>query len=70
MTTFNPQINRECCTGCQSCIDACPTDALSQYQAKAFLSRPDACVYCLLCEDICPVGAIELPFLVIRKTEE
>lgn len=61
-----PRIARDVCTGCEKCVQICPTHALAQHDGKADLVRPRDCIYCALCEDICPVDAIELPYLVIR----
>lgn len=60
-----PIIHAALCTGCQRCIDICPTHALGQTEGKAALRYADRCTYCTACEDVCPEGAIELPFLVV-----
>lgn len=59
-----PEIDPERCTGCQLCVDICPTNALAQVAGKAALVHPDLCTYCTVCEDKCPEDAIALPFLV------
>jgi ferredoxin len=61
-----PQIDQMKCIGCGDCIASCPTRALGQKADKAALLRPDLCTYCRACEDVCPVGAIELPFLIVK----
>jgi ferredoxin len=66
-TTWLPHINLELCIGCADCIAVCPTHALGQQNSKAALIHPNLCTYCILCEDICPVGAIELPFLIVKR---
>lgn len=63
-----PIIHYALCTGCQRCVDTCPTHALAQIDGKAQLSFPDRCTYCTACEEICPEGAIELPFLIVFAT--
>ncbi|MBW7883640.1 MAG: 4Fe-4S binding protein [Caldilineaceae bacterium] len=60
-----PVISPERCTGCERCVEICPTGALDQVQGKAVLLYPDLCTYCTLCEDICPTNAIALPFLIV-----
>lgn len=59
-----PRIDRDLCTGCGDCIDACPVDALGLVGGRAALVEPGACIYCDACEQVCPVDAIELPFLI------
>jgi NAD-dependent dihydropyrimidine dehydrogenase PreA subunit len=61
-----PQINQMMCTGCGDCIASCPTGALSWQNDKAVLLHPDLCTYCAACEDVCTVGAIELPYLIVK----
>ena len=60
-----PRIDAARCTGCERCVELCPTQALAQVADKAVLLYPDRCTYCTLCEDICPVNAIALPFLIV-----
>ena len=62
---YLPRIDALRCTGCERCIEACPTQALAQVADKAALVYPDRCTYCTLCEDICPTNAISLPFLIV-----
>ena len=67
VTDWMPRIDRNACIGCKDCIVACPTEALTQVDGKATLAYAERCIYCLACEDIWPSGAIELPFLIIKK---
>lgn len=66
MTPWLPSINRDLCTGCGECVSRCPTSALGRQAEKAALVHPNRCTYCAVCEDICPVGAIELPYLILK----
>ena len=52
-------INREICTGCGKCIEACPVDAISLNEAirKAVIDST-LCIDCGACIDKCKKGAI------------
>jgi len=50
-------IDSEKCTGCESCISECPSEAISMADGKAVISV-DLCVDCGVCVDACPVEAI------------
>jgi len=67
MTVWMPIINHQLCQGCGTCVDNCPTNALTLLDNKAALTAPSLCVYCAVCEDICPSGAIQLPLMIRRK---
>lgn len=49
-------VNRDKCTGCGSCLDACPTEAISIEDGKAVIDM--ACMDCGACPRVCPEGAI------------
>ena len=52
------QVDKGKCTGCESCVSECPSEAISMVDGKAVIS--DACVDCGVCVDACPVEAISL----------
>jgi len=51
-------INNDTCTGCESCIPACPFGALSMKEGIAVVD--EKCTFCGACVDVCPVSAITL----------
>ena len=51
-------IDKDTCTGCESCIPACPFAALSMQEGVAVVD--DKCTFCGACVDVCPVSAITL----------
>ncbi len=53
------KVDPEKCTGCESCIDACPSEAIKMEEEKAVIDV-DACVDCGVCVDECPVEAISM----------
>lgn len=53
------KVDKEKCTGCESCVDECPSEAISMVQGKAQVDE-DACVDCGACVDVCPEEAITM----------
>ena len=52
-------VDKETCTGCESCVDVCPVDAIEMKDGLAVISADD-CTDCGQCVDECPVEAIEM----------
>jgi Fe-S-cluster-containing hydrogenase component 2 len=50
-------IDKEKCTGCETCVNECPASAISIDKEKAKVDK-DMCVDCQTCVDICPSVAI------------
>jgi NAD-dependent dihydropyrimidine dehydrogenase PreA subunit len=46
------------CTGCNTCVDVCPTLVLDATEGVPKIARIDACQTCYLCEVYCPADAI------------
>ncbi|MEA2096705.1 MAG: 4Fe-4S binding protein [Candidatus Cloacimonadota bacterium] len=57
-------VNSKKCIGCQLCVSACPTDAISMVHGRAIIDA-DKCIDCAICEigngdyKGCPTGAIK-----------
>jgi ferredoxin len=49
-------VNKDKCTGCGACTDACPTEAIGIEDGKAVIGL--ACMDCGACPRVCPEGAI------------
>lgn len=49
-------VNEDTCTGCEACVAACPTNAISMVDGKAKIS--EACVDCGSCVEACPTQSI------------
>nr|MDA8099500.1 4Fe-4S binding protein [Nitrospiraceae bacterium] len=45
------------CTGCQTCVTACPFGAIEMKDGKAFIT--EACTMCGSCIEVCEFKAIE-----------
>ena len=52
-----PWINKEMCTGCQTCVDECPVGAIFMENGTAVITD-DGCIRCAHCHDICPEDAV------------
>lgn len=47
------------CTGCESCLESCPSEAIKMDASKAKIDN-DSCVDCGVCMGECPVEAISM----------
>ena len=52
-------VDSEKCTGCESCVSECPSEAISMVDGVAVVNA-DLCVDCGVCVDACPVEAISM----------
>ena len=56
----NPIVDEELCTGCEICVDECPTNALEMVDDIAVLVRPEDCDGKGECAETCPSEAITM----------
>ncbi len=52
-------VDREKCTGCESCVEACPLEAIEMRDEIAVVDD-EVCGDCGACVDVCPAEAIAL----------
>jgi len=58
---MRPYVEKELCTGCGLCYDACPVDPnVFEIDGIAKVVNPDECIGCGACENACPTDAIEV----------
>ena len=53
------KVDVEKCTGCETCVAECPSEAISIADEKAVIDE-EACVDCGVCVDACPEEAISM----------
>ncbi len=51
------KVNEDDCTGCGTCVDACPVEAIKLNDDLAHID-PDTCTECEACIEACPLEAI------------
>ena len=54
------KVDKEKCTGCETCVEACPLEAITVVEGLAVIDEDD-CTECGTCVDECPNDAISLP---------
>ena len=52
-------IDEEKCTGCGTCEEVCPVEAIKVTDSKAKIDA-EACIECGACVDACPEGALSM----------
>ncbi len=53
------KVNVSKCTGCETCVSECPSEAISMAKSKASVDS-ETCIDCGVCVDACPEEAIAL----------
>ena len=53
------RVDKEKCTGCETCVDECPAVAIKIENEKAKVDK-ELCVDCETCIDVCPSEAISM----------
>ncbi len=54
-----PAVVSDSCTGCETCVSACPVEAISMSDGVAVVDA-DTCVDCGACVGECPCDAISM----------
>ncbi len=55
------KVDPETCTACESCVDACPVEAISMDEEKDIaVVDVETCTDCESCVEVCPVEAISM----------
>ncbi|MBF0336334.1 MAG: electron transfer flavoprotein subunit alpha [Nitrospirae bacterium] len=51
------KVDKNLCSGCESCVSSCPYDAIVMIDGRAFIN--EYCQLCKACLNVCPEGAIK-----------
>lgn len=57
-TNVRPVINEDLCIVCGTCVEHCPSGALTMHEYPVV--NPELCITCFCCQELCPEKAIEL----------
>ncbi len=58
-TSMRPTADPALCTGCGTCVEQCPVQALSLWENVAVVDA-EKCIACFCCQEMCPEKAITL----------
>ncbi len=54
------KVNADECVGCGTCVDECPSEAISMNDEDIAVINADECTDCGMCVDACPTEAISM----------
>lgn len=62
MNSVEIEIDKDACTSCKTCMDACFVDVFrwDAAEERPIAAYPEDCVWCYSCEMACPVRCIEV----------
>jgi len=55
---FQVDVDKEKCTGCEECVNACPASVLELVDGNSEPVEMDECLGCETCVEVCPEEAI------------
>ncbi len=60
ITSYLSEVNQEGCTGCGTCVEKCPMDAISLDDDSKAIVNSELCIGCGVCAHFCPENTIVL----------
>ena len=55
---FKVSIDRDACSGCEECLEACTTGVFEMRNGKSVVQHADECIGCESCVEVCEEAAI------------
>lgn len=52
------EVDKDKCTGCEECVNVCPSECFEMQDGKSEPVNADACVFCESCVEACPESAV------------
>ncbi len=62
-------IDADACTGCQVCVGACPTQAITGERKQLHVIDQKLCIKCDTCRQVCKFDAIQVETRILAPAE-